>query len=181
MSKIGRSPIKLAGATVSHDGLIVKIKGPKAEFEHELPVGFSVELEDGFVNVLMGDSADAKQGKALWGLHRALLANKVTGSEIGFTRSLKIVGLGFKAIKQGADELVFSLGFSHKVNFKMPKSVTVEIDKTGQNLTFASVSKFELGNVTSSIRALKKPEPYKGTGIMYTDEIIHRKAGKSKS
>ncbi len=179
MSKIGRKPIPVASAnvTIESDGNIT-VKGSKVEFSHELPSCLSIEKIDGGLLLSVKDSD--RKSRMLWGLHRALLANKVKGVESGFERHIKIVGLGYKAQASGK-KLVFSLGFSHKVDYELPDGVTVEIDKTGQNLKLQSHDKFKLGNACDAIRALRTPEPYKGTGIMYTDEKIRRKAGKTKA
>jgi large subunit ribosomal protein L6 len=115
----------------------------------------------------------------LWGLHRALLANKITGADKKFEKELRIVGLGFKAVAAGS-KLQFTLGYSHKIDFELPKEVSIEIDKTGQILMARSADKEVLGHVCSKIRSLRLPEPYKGTGIQYATEKIRRKVGKKK-
>jgi large subunit ribosomal protein L6 len=113
-------------------------------------------------------------------MHRALLANKVKGAETGFEKKIKIVGLGYKAQLAGK-KLTFSLGYSHKIDYELPEGVDVKLDKTGQNLVFSSSNKLLLGDVCSHIRKLRPPEPYKGTGIIVGDEVIIRKAGKTKA
>jgi large subunit ribosomal protein L6 len=116
----------------------------------------------------------------VWGLHRALLANKIQGAAQGFEKNLEINGLGYKAVPSGR-KVVFTLGHSHKIDFELPEGVTLETDKTGQKLSVKSVDKEVLGQVCSLIRALKPPEPYKGTGIKEAGEVITRKAGKTKA
>ncbi len=116
----------------------------------------------------------------LWGLHRALLANKVKGVDTGFEKKVKIVGLGYKAQPSGK-KLTFSLGYSHKVYYQLPEGVDVVVDKTGQNLVFKAADKFLLGNACDAVRALRFPEPYKGTGIIREGDVIIRKAGKAKA
>ncbi|MBT4577801.1 50S ribosomal protein L6, partial [bacterium] len=116
----------------------------------------------------------------IWGLHRALLANKIKGADVGFVRKLQIIGLGYKAILKGRN-IELSLGFSHKINYELPEGVDLSTDKSGQNLTFSSYDKEVLGTVCSQIRSMRPPEPYKGTGVRYDDEIVARKAGKSKA
>ena len=108
------------------------------------------------------------------------MANKIWGADQGFEKQLRITGLGFKALAVSG-KIQFSLGYSHKIDFLLPQGVTVEIDKTGQNLLFKSVDKELLGLVCSRVRALRPPEPYKGTGIQYAQEVILRKAGKAKA
>lgn len=116
----------------------------------------------------------------IWGLNRALLFNMIHGAEKPFEKKLEINGLGFKAVAAGS-KVTFTLGFSHKIDFNLPESVSIEIDKTGQKLVLKSTNKELLGLVCSKIRALREPEPYKGTGIKYAEEVIARKAGKTKS
>jgi large subunit ribosomal protein L6 len=176
MSKIGRKPIPLSSAKVEVTGNKVLVSGAKAKFEHELPEELSAKVEDSSLVISAKDTTRAVCMK--WGLHRALLANKISGVEKGFEQGVKIVGLGYKA-QQSGNKLTLFLGFSHKQEFVLPDGVTVDIDKTGQNLTFKSHDKSLLGGVCDELRRLKKPEPYKGTGIMWADERIIRKAGKT--
>ena len=184
MSKIGRKPIDLGAVTVEISGQEVRYKGKKGVEVYLLPEELTARVEG---NKLL--LAFERQGKSraflrdinrIWGLHRALLASKIKGAEVEFTRALQINGLGFKAALAGS-KLVLSLGFVHKIDFPLPVGVSVEIDKTGQNLTFKSADKELIGQVASKIRALRPPEPYKGTGIKYLNEIIVRKAGKAKA
>jgi len=179
MSKIGRKPILITKAKVEVKNGLVSIEGPKAKFTHQLPEGIVAELKDGKLYVSMKDGKSKKEN-ALWGLHRALLANKIKGAETGFEKKLKIVGLGYKAILSGR-KMTFSLGYSHKIEYNLPDGVEVEVDKTGQKLTLKSADKFLLGSVCSTIKSFRRPEPYKGTGIMYEGEVILRKAGKAKA
>lgn len=178
MSKIGRRPIPVASAKVTIDGSMMTITGAKAAFNHELPAGVFARLEG--KELLVTVEHVTRRSKMLWGLHRALIANKIKGVETGFEQKLIIVGLGFKAILTGK-KLVLTLGYTHKIDYEMPDDVTVEIDKTGQNLMFRSADKFSLGNVCDAVRSFRPPEPYKGTGIMKEGEKIFRKAGKTKS
>ena len=178
MSKIGRMPILVTSAKVTIDGSKVAIVGAKAKFEHELPETVKAVVEGGALRVSITE--DTRKNRMLWGLHRALLANKVTGVEKGFETKLIIVGLGYKAVQAG-NKLTFSLGYTHKIDYELPVGVTVEVDKTGQQLIIRSADKFFLGNAADAIRSFRPPEPYKGTGIQYEGEKIHRKAGKTKS
>ena len=179
MSKIGRKPIPVTSANVTiENAQLLSIKGAKAEYTHELPSCLAVEKTDGSLVLSVKDSD--RKTRMLWGLHRALIANKVKGVETGFEQQMKIVGLGYKAQLSGK-KLVFSLGFSHKVDYDLPEGVAVAVDKTGQKLTLQSHDKFLLGNACDAIRSLRPPEPYKGTGIMLVGEKIRRKAGKAKS
>lgn len=179
MSKIGRKPIVFSSAKIEVKGHLVHIAGPKAKLVHELPEQLSVQLEGNNLLVGVAEKSDRKVF-ALWGLHRALLANKIKGAEAGFEQKVKIVGLGFKAQAAG-QKMTFSLGYSHKTEYELPANISVEIDKTGQLLTFKGTDRELLGSVCDTVRSFRKPEPYKGTGIMLENEIIIRKAGKTKS
>lgn len=179
MSKIGRKPITLSTATVDIKGRVINIKGPKGSFTHELPESLSANLEDKTLTITVANK-NARKASMEWGLHRALLANKVQGVETGFEIKLKIVGLGYKAQVSGK-KMVFSLGYSHKIDFELPESVEIEVDRSGQNLSAKSIDKFILGKTCDAIKSLRPPEPYKGTGIMVEGESIRRKAGKAKA
>lgn len=176
MSKIGRKPIPFTSAKITIEGNKVLISGPKAKFEHELPKGLVAKV-DGNTLVLSIDNGE-KELRAQWGLNRALLANKIQGAEKGFEQQVNIVGLGYKAQLSGK-KMVFTLGYSHKIDLTLPEGVTVTIDKPGQKLVFQSHDKMLLGNVCDKVRSLRTPEPYKGTGIMRDGERIIRKAGKT--
>ncbi len=177
MSKVGRKPIPLGNTEVTVDGQRIAYKGKKAEGTHELPTVLQAHVEDGQLFVTV--AKEKSETKRMWGLHRALLANKIIGADQGFERHMKIIGLGYKAVVSGQN-VEFSLGYSHKINFTLPEDVTLETDRSGQNLTFRSPDKEKLGLVCSKVRALRPPEPYKGTGIRYANEEILRKAGKTK-
>jgi len=178
MSKVGRRSISIAGVNVNVDGQNINYKGPQAEGTHVLPDCLKVTLEEGQLLIGLVNPSDEKNSN-FWGLHRALLSNKISGAREKFRKEVKIIGLGFKGILQG-NEIVFSLGYSHKINFVIPKDVSVEIDKSGQNITIISFDKFLVGDVAQKIRAFRLPEPYKGTGIRFADQVIVRKAGKTK-
>ncbi|MCB9493355.1 MAG: 50S ribosomal protein L6 [Epsilonproteobacteria bacterium] len=178
MSKIGKKPIAISTAKVEVDGNRLKITGGKITFDHELPEGMNAVLEDGKLNI--GIANNTRENRMLWGLHRMLVANKVQGVEKGFEQKFNIVGLGYKAQVSGS-QMIFSLGYTHKINFDLPEGVTAEVDKTGQKLVFRSHDKFLLGNVCSKVRSFRPPEPYKGTGIIKEGEVILRKAGKTKA
>lgn len=176
MSKIGRKPIPFSSAKIEVQGNKVLISGSKAKFEHELSPEVEVKVEDKTLVVSL--KKETKKARAQWGLHRALLANKIKGAETGFEQGIKIVGLGYKAQLSGK-KMTFSLGYSHKIEYTLPEGVTVDIDKSGQQLLFKSHDKNLLGNVCDKVRSFRTPEPYKGTGIMRVEERIVRKAGKT--
>jgi len=178
MSKIGRKPIEIGNTQINITDNIVNYKGKLFSGLHELPDLLGVELKGKELYVTAKKMT--KDTNRLWGLHRALLANKVKGADVGFEKVLRINGLGYKAALSGS-KIQFSLGFSHKIDFTVPAEVKVEIDKSAQLMTFRSPHKDILGQVCSDIRALRPPEPYKGTGIKYETEVIRRKAGKTKS
>ena len=178
MSKIGRKPIELTTAKVTVDGNKIVIQGALQKVEHELPEGVSLAIDGKLIQLSIAENT--RQNKALWGLHRALIANKVQGVEKGFEQKVTIVGLGYKAVASGR-KMTFTLGYSHKIDYELPEDVTVAIDKSGQKLVFSSSDKFSLGNVCDKVRSFRKPEPYKGTGILRENDVVIRKAGKTKS
>lgn len=178
MSKIGRRPINTKGVTVQLDGLHLTLKNSKGSFEHTLPDTLHVTLKDD--TMTLSSSSMQRKDKMVWGLHRALLANKVKGLLEGFSRKVNLVGLGYKGQLSGKT-ITFSLGYSHKITYDIPQGVTVDIDKTGQVLIVSGQDKFMVGNVCDAIRSFKKVEPYKGTGIVREGDVIIRKAGKTKA
>lgn len=186
MSKIGRKPIDLGTVHVEVNGSQIHYKGKTDTGIYALPLNLKAEMLDKrlILSAASGLSADALDAdvKQAWGLHRALLANKIMGADKKFEKILKIVGLGFKAVITG-NKIQFSLGYSHKIDYELPEGVSAEVDKSGQVLTVRSIDKEMLGHVCSEIRAMRPPEPYKGTGIQYAGpipEVIRRKAGKAK-
>lgn len=184
MSKIGRKLIDLDGIAVTVQNQELHYKGKKHSGIYHLPDVLTAHIADGKLQLRVNESIknkkELKNVNKVWGLNRALLVNTLKGSNQDFEKKLEINGLGFKAALSGSN-IVFTLGFSHKINFELPKEVTLELDKTGQKLLFKSPNKELLGLVCSQIRALRPPEPYKGTGIKYSSEEIMRKAGKTKS
>jgi large subunit ribosomal protein L6 len=180
MSKIGRKVIDIKGIQVTVNGQTVQFKGPKAAGSYELPLSLSAVVEGDKFKLVPRDGKATREVKMVWGLHRALLSNRLVGSVTPFEKQIKITGLGFKAVQAGK-RIDFTLGFTHKLAVDLPDHVTVEIDKTGQLLTFKSPDRETLGAICDRIRAFRPPEPYKGTGIKLGDETIIRKAGKSKA
>lgn len=182
MSKSGRIPIDLGKTKVEVKGQVVTFNGQYASGTYVLPEVLTTKIEDG--KMLITAVKEPKMAKRhvnrIWGLHRALLGNKISGASTPFEKKVEIIGLGYKAVVSGS-AIVFSLGYSHKIDFVLPKTVTLDVDKTGQKLSFKSPDKDTLGHVCSMVRALRPPEPYKGTGIKMADEEIVRKAGKAKA
>jgi large subunit ribosomal protein L6 len=175
MSRIGKKPIIIpSGVSVEISGQKVIVKGPKGSLEQIIHETAKASLIDNQLLVTVNDENNVKE-RALWGLTRSLLANLVIGVTVGFQKSLEINGVGFKATTSG-QTLVLNLGFSHPVNFPIPKGITITVEKNV--ITVSGIDCQQVGQVAAEIRALKKPEPYKGKGIKYSDEIIRRKAGK---
>ena len=174
MSKIGKKPIEIpTDVAVTVEGQTVKIKGPKGESSFNIPKEIGLKLEGNQLLILpIGKS---KKTPALWGTTRAVIANMVTGVGKHFEKKLEIEGVGFKVQIQGGN-LVLNLGFSHQVVFKVPEGIRVDVEKNV--IIISGISKELVGQTAANIRALKKPEPYKGKGIHYVGEIIRRKAGK---
>lgn len=177
MSKIGRRAIALEGVKVEMKGQEVHYSGKNASGVHTLPDILDVKIEN--QELFIAPKVKTYNSNEVWGLHRALLNNKISGARSLFEKQVQIVGLGFKAIAKGK-MLEFSLGFSHKIDVAIPDGVTVEIDKTGQMLTFKSANKELVGKICGDLRKLRPVEPYKGTGIRLTTDVVIRKAGKAK-
>jgi large subunit ribosomal protein L6 len=145
-----------------------------------LPDYIIAVVEGKFLKLDVSENLRNRDTNRFWGLHRALLANAIHGADEGFTKKLQINGLGFKAVVAG-NKVVFTIGYTHKIDLILPKEVTLEVDKTGQLLTFKSSDRRMLGEICDKVRSFRPPEPYKGTGIKYMTEVIVRKAGKTKA
>jgi large subunit ribosomal protein L6 len=178
MSRIGKNPIPVpTGVQVQVDGGIVSIKGPKGTLVQPLPAGITAAVEGG--SVVVSRSGDEPEARALHGLSRALLANAVTGVTAGFKRELDIVGVGYKAEVKSPREVMFSLGFSHQVSYKVPEGISVSYDAKANRLTIEGIDKQRVGQVAAEIRGIRPPDIYKGKGVRYADEHIKLKAGKT--
>lgn len=180
MSKIGRKPIDVGAAKVEIKGKEIHFSGKKGTGIFTLPEGMIATLDGKMLSLSFEKSVPAREANRVWGLNRALLANKIKGCQQEFEKVVQITGLGFKAALSG-NKALFSIGYSHKIDFQLPPHISLEVDKTGQKLTFRSSDKELLGQVCSRVRALRPPEPYKGTGIKLETEVIARKAGKTKA
>ncbi len=177
MSRVGNMPVKIPEKVkVSVDGHLVKIEGPKGKMSFPYNPQVSVVVEKGEVKIARPD--ESRLSKGLHGLTRTLVKNAVDGVVKGYDRGLEISGVGFKAEVKGKD-IHFTLGFSHPVVFKLPEGITAEVDAKQTKLTVRGVDKHLLGLTAAKIRALRPPEPYKGKGIKYAEEIIRRKEGKT--
>ena len=181
MSRIGRAPISIPAKTeisVS-DKNLVTVKGPKGTLTQQIDRDITVKVEGG--KILVERPTDQKRHKALHGLYRAIVQNMVVGVSDGFKRELQVIGVGFRASHQG-QLLELAVGYSHPVYVLLPKEITLSTETVkGQapKVLLESSDKQLLGQVAAKIRAIRKPEPYKGKGIKYSDEILRKKAGKS--
>jgi large subunit ribosomal protein L6 len=175
MSRIGKLPIQIpSGVTITVDSGDVTVKGPKGELKQFITPDVTVNVEDGVLTVVRKD--DSKTARSQHGLMRALINNMVTGVTSGFEKKLEVNGVGFR-VAGGGQNLEMSLGFSHPVKYTAPEGINISVNK--MEITVAGHDKQQVGQVAAEIRALKKPEPYKGKGIKYADEVIIRKAGKT--
>lgn len=181
MSRIGKAPVKIpGGVTVSvspHNE--VSVKGPKGELKTSVDRDITVEVKEGMV--VFNRPTDQIRHRSLHGLYRALVSNMVKGVTAGFSKKLELVGVGYKATNQG-QLLDLSLGFSHNIIFEVPKELKVKTEtEKGQNpkITLEGADNQLLGQVAAKIRSLRKPEPYKGKGVRYVDEVVRKKAGKT--
>ncbi len=174
MSRIGKLPIAIpVGVTIKLDERVVSVTGPKGTLTQKLHDRVNVEIGE-TVNVTVRQPNN-QNDRALWGLTRMLIANMVIGVTTGYEKKLEINGVGFKAALTGHN-LILNLGFSHPITFAVPAGITATVDKNVVSIN--GIDKQLVGETAATIRALKKPEPYKGKGIKYSDEIIRRKAGK---
>jgi large subunit ribosomal protein L6 len=177
MSRIGKQPVPVpSGVTVSIDGPTVKVKGPKGELQTVLVDLVEVSMADGEVKVAPRD--DSNPARAAWGLSRTLIANMVTGVTTGFTKSLEITGVGYRAALQGK-ALQLNLGYSHDVSYPIPDGISITTPRPTA-IVVSGIDKQQVGQVAAEIRAWRKPEPYKGKGVRYAGEQIYRKQGKKK-
>ena len=180
MSRIGKKPIEIPSGVeikVAKNDLDIfeeSVKGPKGTLLVNVPKGVSVEQAENQLSFKVKNE-EAKSDKALWGLSRTLVNNAVLGVMEGFSKVLEINGVGYKVALQGK-KLVLNVGFSHQVEFAIPEGITAEVEKN--KITISGIDKQQVGQIAAEIRAIKKPEPYKGKGIKYIDEQIRRKAGK---
>ena len=176
MSRIGKLPVTVAkGVEVAIDGSTVKVKGPKGELSREFPRGVSFEMADGTVSVQRAN--DEKQTRAIHGLSRSLLANMVIGVSDGFTKTLELQGVGYRATQAG-EKVTLAVGFSHPVEVAPPPGIQLEVEGNTK-LHIRGIDKELVGQVAANIRKVRKPEPYKGKGIRYLGERVRRKAGKA--
>jgi large subunit ribosomal protein L6 len=176
MSRIGRAPIQFpAGVEVKINGNVIEVKGPKGQLTRELHPEMKVELSDG--TIVVTRPSDEKAHRSLHGLTRTLIANMVTGVTEGFTRNLEIVGVGYRAAKQGS-KLVLSVGYSQPVEIEPAPGIEIEVP-TPTRISVKGIDKELVGQTAANIRDVRRPEPYLGKGIRYEGERVRRKAGKA--
>ena len=176
MSRVGRSPIPIPqGVKVKMEGRVFVAEGPKGKVSQDILPRIEVEIGD--TEVLIKRLGESRDDRAKHGLMRALVANAVAGVHEGFSKVLEINGVGYRAAVEGKT-LNLALGYSHPVVFAIPEGIEIEVDKNN-TMTVRGVRKQQVGQVAAEIRALRKPEPYKGKGIKYADEVIRRKVGKA--
>ena len=176
MSRIGRAPITVpAGVTVTiAEGNVVTVKGPKGELTNTFNADMNIKLEGNVLTVTR--PTDEAHHRALHGLTRTLIANMVEGVDKGFSKELEVNGVGYRADKKG-NQLVMRLGFSHEVIMEEIPGITIEVN--GNKITISGIDKQVVGQFAAEVRGKRPPEPYKGKGIKYTDEVIRRKVGKT--
>jgi large subunit ribosomal protein L6 len=176
MSRIGKLPIPVpSGVEVSISGREVTVKGPKGTLSHRVVEPITISQDDGAIVVARPD--DESDSKARHGLTRSLVANMVTGVTEGYSKTLEIVGTGYRVQARGSD-LEFALGFSHPVTVKPPEGISFAVEAPTR-FVVSGIDKQRVGEVAANIRKIRKPEPYKGKGVRYAGEVVRRKAGKA--
>jgi len=164
------------GVEVKKDGNVLKVKGPKGELSNRIPPGLTVVVDNGEVKI--SRSSDEPKDRAFHGLLRSLVANSVAGVTKGFSKDLEIVGVGYKAEVKGKT-VVFSIGYSHPVNFPIPEGIAIALDAKAGKLSVSGADRQQVGQTAAEIRKLRVPDPYKAKGIKYANEVIRRKVGKA--
>jgi large subunit ribosomal protein L6 len=176
MSRIGKKPITLPqGVKYSVQGTRVTVEGPKGKLDQAIPAGIQLKTEDGHIVAVREDDSQA----AIHGLTRALIANAVEGVTKGWSKDLDIVGIGYRAELKGKNTVVFTLGYSHPIEFPLPTGVTAAVDPKQTRVTVSGIDRQKVGQVAADMRALRKPDPYKNKGVRYADERLKKKVGKT--
>ena len=176
MSRVGKKPIPLPkGVSYAVEGNVITVKGPKGAVTNHLPGGVTLATEDGNLVVKREDDSRA----AVHGLVRALVNNAVVGVTTGWTRDLEIVGIGYRAEMKGKGIVVFSLGFSHPIEYPLPAGIEVAIDPKQTKLAISGIDRQKLGQVCAEMRSLRPPDPYKQKGVRYVGERLKKKVGKT--
>ena len=176
MSRIGNKPIPLpSGVKFAVQGNVVTVEGPKGKMAQPIPAGIKVEQKDGHLHAVRENESQA----AIHGLSRALVANAVHGVTQGWAQDLDIVGIGYRAELKGKNTVVFTLGYSHPIEFPLPTGITAAIDPKQTRVTVSGVNRQLVGQVAADMRSLRKPDPYKNKGVRYADEKLKKKVGKT--
>jgi large subunit ribosomal protein L6 len=176
MSRIGKKPIPVpSGVKYSMEGNVVTVEGPKGKMVQWIPDGIRLELKDGH---LLAERENDSQA-AIHGLARALVSNAVEGVTKGWTQDLDIVGIGYRAELKGKNTVVFTLGYSHPIEFPLPTGITATIDPKQTRVTVSGVNRQQVGQVAADMRSLRKPDPYKNKGVRYANERLKKKVGKT--
>ena len=176
MSRIGNKPVSLpAGVKFAVQGNVVTVEGPKGKMAQPIPAGIKVEQKDGHLHAVRENDSQA----AIHGLSRALVANAVHGVTQGWSQDLDIVGIGYRAELKGKNTVVFTLGYSHPIEFPLPTGITAAIDPKQTRVTVSGVNRQLVGQVAADMRSLRKPDPYKNKGVRYADEKLKKKVGKT--
>ncbi|HEX4021179.1 MAG TPA: 50S ribosomal protein L6 [Acidobacteriaceae bacterium] len=176
MSRIGKKPIALPkGVKYTVQGNTVLVEGPKGKVSALLAKGITLEEKDGQLHAVRENDAQAP----LHGLTRSLVANAVTGVTEGWKKELDVVGIGYRAELKGKNTVVFTLGYSHPIEFELPAGIQVAIDPKQTHLTVTGIDRQKVGQVSADMRSLRKPDPYKNKGVRYSDEKLKKKAGKT--
>ncbi len=176
MSRIGKKPIALPkGVTVKIEGGTVAVQGPKGKLDTKLPPGIRMEQQDGHLVAIRENDSQS----AVHGLARALVNNAVEGVTKGWTRDLEIVGIGYRAEMKGKGTVVFSLGYSHPIEYPLPSGIEVAVDAKQTKLTVSGIDRQKVGQVAAEMRSLRPPDPYKNKGVRYAGERLKKKVGKT--
>src|SRR6267142_4556547 len=176
MSRIGKKPIPLpSGVKYEVKGNTVTVQGPKGQVSTHLPSGVKLETKDGHLNILRESDSFA----AVHGLARALVNNAVEGVTKGWTRELEIVGIGYRAELKGKGTVVFSLGYSHPIEYPLPSGIEAAVDPKQTKLTVTGIDRQKVGQVAAEMRSLRPPDPYKNKGVRYSGERLKKKVGKT--
>jgi large subunit ribosomal protein L6 len=177
MSRVGKKPVAIpSGVTATVEGQTVKVKGPKGALQVVLHKEVSAKVENGGVQV--DPRNDTQEARAMWGTYRALVAKVIEGVTKGYERKLEITGVGYRAAVQGRN-LQLQLGYAHDIAYTIPEGVTIAVPKPTE-IVVSGIDAQRVGQVAAEIRAFRKPEPYKGKGVKYSNEYIFRKEGKKK-
>ena len=176
MSRIGKKPIAIPkGVTIKIDGNTVAVEGPKGKLDTPLPTGIKVEQKDGHLVAIRENDSQS----AVHGLARALMNNAVEGVTKGWTKELEIVGIGYRAEMKGKSVVVFTLGYSHPIEYPLPSGIAVAVDPKQTRLTVTGIDRQKVGQVAAEMRSLRPPDPYKNKGVRYVGERLKKKVGKT--